>query len=294
MSTDPLGDRDIPSFTAAFRQGLREHGYVDGQNFAIEWRFAGGQDERFADLTTDLISRSVEMIVAASTPAALGARRATSTIPIVVANGDPVGTGLAASLARPGGNVTGVSNFAPELGAKRLEMLKEAIPGLIRVAVLWPPYNPVKVAEWTETQKAGLVLGLHLQSLELSGPDDLEPAFAAATRERADALIVFGDNLTSAHAPQIVDLAARSRLPTMYGVRTFMDVGGLTSYGPDLAALYRRAAYYVDRILKGAKPADLPIEQPREFDFIINLQTAHALGLSIPQHILLQATEVIQ
>src|SRR5262245_17547370 len=227
-----LGARDIPAFTLAFRQGLSEHGYVDGKNLAIDWRFAEDRPERFPDLTAELVSRPVEIIVAGTNPAALAAARASSTTPIVMANGDPVGTGLAASLARPGENVTGVSNVAPQLGAKRLELLKEAIPGLARVAVLWTPYNPVKVAGWTETQSASTALGLQLQSLEVAGPDDFDPAFAAAARQDAGALIVFGDNLTSAHAPRIVDLASRSRLPTMYGAGTFMDVGGLMSYGP--------------------------------------------------------------
>jgi putative tryptophan/tyrosine transport system substrate-binding protein len=289
-----LGGRNIPTFTAAFRQGLGEYGYVEGQNLALDWRFAEDRVEQFPDLAAELLSRPVEMIVAGTNPAALAAAQASSTTPIVIASGDPVGTGLAASLARPGGNVTGVSNFSPQLGAKRLELLKEAIPGLARVAVLWPPYNPVKVAEWTETQSAARALDLHLQSLEMSGPANLEPAFAAATREQAGALIVFGDNLTSANAPQIVDLASRSRLPTMYAVRTFMDVGGLMSYGPDLAALHRRAAYYVDKILKGAHPTDLPVEQPMIFDFVVNLKTAQALGITFPHEILLQVTEVIQ
>jgi putative tryptophan/tyrosine transport system substrate-binding protein len=289
-----LGVHDIPTFTAAFQHGLREHGYVEGQNLAIEWRFAEDRAERLPDLTAELLARQVDVIVVGTNPAALVAGHATSTTPIVMANGDPVGTGLAASLARPGGNVTGVANVSPQLGAKRLELLRDTIPDLARVAVLWPPYNPVKVAEWTATQRGGAALGLQLQSLEVGGSDDFERAFAAAIREQAGALIVFGDNLTSAHAPQIGDLAARSELPTMYEAKTFMAAGGLMSYEPDLAALHRRAAYYVDKILKGAKSADVPIEQPMRFDFAINLRTAQALGLTIPQHVLLQATEVIQ
>jgi putative ABC transport system substrate-binding protein len=289
-----LGDRSIPAFEEAFRQGLREHGHVDGKNIAIEWRFADGNPAALADLAVSLVNRPVDLIAAATTPAALAAGQATSTTPIVMTNGDPVGSGLAASLARPGGNVTGLANFSPELGAKRLELLKYAIPSLARVAVLWTPYNPVKVAEWAETQSAARTLGLQLQSLEMSSPDDLEPAFATATRERADALIVFGDNLTSAHAAQIVDLAARGRLPTMYGVRTFMEVGGLMAYGPSLRSLYHRAAYYVDRILKGTQAADLPIEQPMTFEFVVNMTTARGLGITFPHEVALQITEVIE
>ena len=289
-----LGDRTIPVFEEAFRQGLREHGNVEGQNIVIEWRFAEGSPEGLADLAGELLARRVKVIVAGTTLAALAAGRATSSTPIVMANGDPVGSGLAASLARPGGNVTGVSNFGGQLAGKRLELLRDVIPGVARVAVLWTPANPLKVAEWTETQSAGGTLGMELQSLEVGRPEELEVAFAAATREEADALVVFGDNLTGGHAPRIVELAARSRLPTIYGVRMFMDAGGLMAYGANIPSLYRRAAYYVDRILKGAKPAELPVEQPREFDFIINLKTAQALGLTIPQHVLLQATEVLQ
>jgi putative tryptophan/tyrosine transport system substrate-binding protein len=289
-----LGGPPIPPYQEAFRQGLREHGYVEGQNIVIEWRFTEGSPEVLADAAAELVHQPVRVIVAQSTPAALAASRASSTTPIVMSVGDPVAAGLAASLARPGGNVTGLSNFSPQLAAKRLEWLREAIPSLARVGVAWTPYNPLKAMQWLETESAAQTLSVQLQSLEVGGPEDFESAFAAAVQDRAHALVVFGDNVTASHAPQIVELAAKYRLPTMYEARTFVDAGGLMSYGPNVPGSYRRAAYYVDRILKGAKPADLPVEQPREFEFVINAKTAQALGLTIPQHVLLQATEVIQ
>jgi putative tryptophan/tyrosine transport system substrate-binding protein len=279
----------------AFQAGLRDLGYIDGQNVVFEFRSAEGHDERLPTLAAELVQLRVDVIVAGGTSAARAAQRASSTIPIVMALGDPVGTGLAASLGRPGGNVTGLTNLAPQLGAKRLELLKETLPGLARVAVLWRPDNPVKQAEWKETESAGQILGLQVQSLEVRAPEDFERAFAAATREHADGLIVFGDDLFAAsRALQIVELAAQSHLPAMYESRVYLELGGFISYGPSISGLYQRAAYYVDKILKGAKPADLPIEQPMRFDFIINLRTAQALGLTVPPHVLLQATEVIQ
>jgi putative tryptophan/tyrosine transport system substrate-binding protein len=289
-----LGARPIPAFAAAFRQGLADLGYIEDQTITIAWRFPEANADALRETAAELVHLPVDVILAENTLVALGAREATRTIPMVVALGDPVVAGLAASLARPGGNVTGLSNLSPQLGAKRLELLREVIPDLARVAVLWSSANAVKVAEWTETERAARTLGMHLQSLEVNEPDQLEGAFVAATQERADAAIVFGDNLFGSHAAQIVDLAARSRLPTMYESRPFMDAGGLIGYGPNFPALLHRSAYYVDRILKGAKPADLPIEQPMRFDFIVNLKTAQALGLTIPQHVLYQATEIIQ
>jgi putative tryptophan/tyrosine transport system substrate-binding protein len=289
-----LGARRDPAVEDEFRQGLREHGYVEGQNVEIVWRGAEGDLRVLPDLAAELVRLPVDVLVAQNNPTAVAARGASSTIPIVMALGDPIGTGLAASLGRPGGNVTGVTNLAPQLGAKRLELLKDTIPGLARVAVLWPPYNPVKVAEWAETESAGRTLGLEVQSLEVSVPDDIERAFAIAARDRAEGLIVFGDNLfTGSRAQQIVDLTAQHHLPTMYESRVYLELGGFMGYGPSFASLYRRAGYYVDRILKGARPEDLPIEQPREFSFIINLKTAQALGVAIPQHVLRQATEVL-
>jgi putative ABC transport system substrate-binding protein len=288
-----LGGRVLQDFDDAFRQGLREHGYVEGHNLAVEWRFAEGGVEQLRDAADELVRLPVDVIVAQSTPAAAAARQATSTIPIVVAIGDPVGIGLAASLARPGGNVTGLTNLSTGLGGKRLELLRETMPGVVRVAVLWPPDNPVKVAQWTETQGAARTLGIQLQSLEVGGPEDFEGAFAAAEQGHAEALIVFGDNLTAGYASQLADLAARSHLPAMYETRLLVDAGGLMAYGPSNLSLYRRAAYYVDRILKGASPADLPVEQPMTFDFVVNMKTAQALGITFPNEIMLQVTEVI-
>jgi putative tryptophan/tyrosine transport system substrate-binding protein len=289
-----LGGRVLQDFDDAFRQGLHELGYVEGHNLTVEWRFAAGGVEQLQDAADDLVRLPVDVIVAQSTPAAVAARQATSMIPIVMAIGDPVSTGLAISLARPGGNVTGLASISIGLGGKRLELLRETIPGAVRVAVLWPPYNPLHREKWTEMQSAARALGIQLQSLEVSEPGDFEGAFAAAVHDHAEALIVFGDNLTASHAPQLADLAAQHRLPAMYETKLLVDAGGLMAYGPSNSSLYRRAAYYVDRILKGANPADLPIEQPMRFDFVINLRTAQALGLTIPPHILLQATEVIQ
>jgi putative ABC transport system substrate-binding protein len=289
-----LGGRPIPGFDQAFCQGLRDLGHVEGQHVAIEWRFTEGGPDALAEMARELVRLPVDVIVAENTLGAGAARQATGTIPIVSALGDPIAAGLVASLARPGGNVTGLSAMSPQLSAKRLELLKETIPGITRVAVVWSPSNPVKVAQWTETQAAARALDVQLQSLEVGGPEAFESAFAAATRERADAAVVFGDNLTGSHAPEIVALAARSQLPTMYESRPFMDAGGLMAYGPNFPAMLRRSAYYVDRILKGARPADLPIEQPMTFDFVVNLKTAQALGITFPNEIMLQVTEIIQ
>jgi putative tryptophan/tyrosine transport system substrate-binding protein len=289
-----LGVRSLPAFEAAFRQGLREHGYVEDQTITVVWRYAEDSAQPLPTLAAELVHLPVDVLVTASNPAAIAAREASSTIPIVTMIGDPVASGLAASLARPGGNVTGLTSVPHQVSGKRLELLKETIPGLTQVGVLWPPYNPVKQAEWAELQVAGRTLGLHLLSLEVSGPDDFESAFAAASREQSEAMFVAGDNLTASAAPQIAALAARSQLPTIYeSSRPFVDAGGLMVYGQSFPSMHRRAAYFVDKILKGAKPADLPIEQPRDFDFIINLATARSLGLTIPQHVLLQATEII-
>ena len=279
----------------AFRQRLRELGYVDGQNIAFEVRSAEGRAERLPDLAADLVRLKVDVIVAGGTPAPLAAKRATTAIPIVMASaGDPVGSGLVASLARPGGNVTGLSLLVPELGGKRLQLLKEVVPGVSRVAVLWNAANPYPVLVWRQTEAAARALGVHLQSLDVRGPDDLEGAFAAATRGRAGALITVEDPLTFGQRKRIVDFAARARLPAMYGFREFVDAGGLMSYAASLADLSRRAATYVDKILKGAKPADLPVEQPTKFELVINLKTAKALGLTIPPSVLIRADQVIQ
>ena len=279
----------------AFRQGLRELGYAERQNIAIESRHAAMRPALLPDLAANLVLSKVDVIVAAGDPAIHAARHATSTIPIVmVAGADPVGSGLVASLARPGGNLTGSSALSPELSGKRLQLLMEALPGVSRVAVLWNPADPAKALDLRETQATGQALGVQLQVLEVQGPEDFERAFAAMTSDRAEALITLGDPLTVSHRMRIVDLAAKSRLPTMYDVREFVEAGGLMAYGPSLPDLFRRAAAYVDKILKGAKPGDLPVEQPMKFELIINLKTAKALGLTIPQSVLFLADQVIQ
>jgi putative ABC transport system substrate-binding protein len=278
----------------AFLQGLRGLGYTEGQNAAIEYRFAEERQERLPELAAELVQLKVDILVAPSL-AAYAAKQATQTIPIVMAtSGDPVATGIVASLARPGGNITGLSLISPELAGKRLELLKEAVPGLVRVAVLWNATHPDKALEWRETQVAAQALGVQLQSLEVRGPDDFDSAFAAAAREQAAALIVLGDPLTYAHRTHIVDLAAKSRLPAMYELREFAAAGGFLAYGPSVPDNSRRAATFVDKILKGAKPGDLPIERPIQFKLIINLKTAQALGLTIPPSLLFQADEVVK
>ncbi|MBI2351593.1 MAG: ABC transporter substrate-binding protein, partial [Deltaproteobacteria bacterium] len=253
-SASGLGPRE-----EAFRQGLRELGYVEGQNIAIEYRFAEGMLDRLTDRAAELVRLKVEVIVTPSTLDALAAQRATRTIPIVMAaSGDAVGTGLVASLARPGGNVTGLTALSRELSGKRLELLKEAVPGLSRVAVLWNAANPDKARDLEETQVAAHALGLQLQSLEVRGSDDFESAFRAASGKRAGALLTLADAFTTAHQSRIIALAAKSRLPAMHEHGEFVEAGGLMSYGPSLLGLFRRVATYVDKILKGTKPGDLP------------------------------------
>ncbi len=279
----------------AFLQGLRERGYVEGKNVAIEYRWAEGKLDRLPELAAQLIRLKPDVIVATGMPAPLALKHATATIPIVMAAaGDPVGSGLVDSLARPGGNITGLSILTPELGGKRLQLLKEVVPGIFRVAVLWNAGNPYAALVVREIEVAARTLGVQLQSLELRGPDDFDGAFGVAIRGRAAAVITVEDPLTVAYRARVVDFASKNRLPAMYGVREFVDAGGLMAYGPSLSDLFRRSATYVEKILKGAKPADLPVEQPTKFEFIINLKTAKALGLTIPRSILIRADEVIQ
>ena len=279
----------------AFRQGLRDLGDVEGRNVVIEYRYAGEKSERLPALAAELVRLKVDVIVSHGTPGPLAAKQATSAIPIVMTStGDPVASGFVSSLARPGGNVTGLSLMVPELGGKRLQLLKEILPGLSRVAVLWNAATPYASLVVRETEATATTLGVQLQSLVVRGPDDFEGALAAATSGRAGALTVVEDPLTITKRTQIVDFAAKSRLPAIYGVKEFVDAGGLMSYGVHLADLYRRAAAYVDKILRGAKPADLPVQQPTKFEFVINLKTAKALGLTIPQPVLLRADEVVQ
>jgi putative tryptophan/tyrosine transport system substrate-binding protein len=292
----PGAGSTLPAALDAFRQQLRQLGYVEGQNVALEYRWAADRDDQLPSLAADLVRLKVDVIVIEGhTPAIQAAKQATRTIPIVMGvSGDPVKTGLVESLARPGGNVTGLSLLTPDLAPKRLELLKEAVPTLARVAVLWNATNPVKVLDWHETQAAASALGLQLHSLEVRGPPDFAGAFDAATRDRADALVVLPDGLINSHRKQIVDFATARRLPGMYPYREFVDAGGLMSYAPSYVDLFRRAAVYVDRILKGTKPADLPVEQPTKFELVLNMKTAQALGLALPPSILFQADEVIK
>ena len=294
LGTVPLTDPEVARIWGAFFLGLRELGYVEGQNITIERRFSEGRAERFPQLATELVQLKVEVIVVTVTPAALAAKKATRTIPIVMlGTGDPVANGLVASLARPGGNITGLSLLAAELGGKRLQLLKEVLPRLSGVAVLWNVANPYTILEVRETEIAARALGIQIQSLGIREADEFESAFREAATGRAGALIVVGDGLTIFHRARIVELAARHQLPAMYGFREFVDTGGLMGYGANLPDMYRRGATYVDKILKGAKPGDLPIQQPTKFELVVNLKTAKALGLTIPQSIFIRADEVI-
>lgn len=279
-----------------FRQGLRELGYVEDKNIVIEYRFSEGKDERLPGLAQELIALKVKLIVASGTPASFAAAKATRTVPIVMGGiaANPVETGLVASLARPGGNVTGMTVISAQLGGKRLELFKAMLPGLSRVAVFWNPTNPTYGQVMEELEAGARALGLQLQRLEVRVPDDFEGAFTAATREQAGALIVPGDPLTTNRPKVVADLAAKSRLPAMMEFREFVEAGGLMSYGANLVDSYRRAATYVDKILKGAKPADLPMQQPMKLDLFVNLKTAEALGMTIPQSILMRADKVIE
>jgi putative tryptophan/tyrosine transport system substrate-binding protein len=286
----------LPAAFNAFRQQLRQLGYVEGQNLTIDYRWAGERDDQLARLASDLVRLKVDAIVVEGhTPAIQAAKDATTTVPIIMAvSGDPVGTGLVASLARPGGNVTGLTILSPDLAGKRLELLKEIVPKLTRVAVVWNAANPVKLLDWRETQAAAELLGLRLQSLEVRSPPDFERAFDIGIRDRAAALVVFSDGLINAHRKQILEFATSARLPAMYPYREFVVEGGLMSYAPSFVELFRRAATYVDKILGGAKPADLPVQQPTAFELVINLKAANALGLDMPATLLARAHEVIE
>jgi putative ABC transport system substrate-binding protein len=291
----PLTDPEGARVWGAFIQGLRELGYVEGRNITIEFRSSDGKYERLPELAAELVRLKVDVIVAPAGQNVVAAQRATRTIPIVMSGlTDPVESGLVASLARPGGNVTGLSGFSTEIVGKQLELLKEMAPKVSRVAILWNPANQSHPLLLREAEAAARLLRVQIQTLEVRGPDDFEPAFAAVTRERAGALLVAADGMFLLHRARIADLAAKTRLPAMYGLREYVDAGGLVVYGPSLRENFRRAATYVDKILKGAKPADLPVEQPTKFELIINLKTARALGLTIPPSLLLRADEMIQ
>jgi ABC-type uncharacterized transport system substrate-binding protein len=278
-----------------FFQGLRELGYVEGQNILIEGRFYGDRTERLPALAVELVRLKVDVIVAQGPPAPEAAQRATSTIPIVMTvHQDPVGSGLVASLARPGSNVTGLSVLSTELVGKRLQLLKEAVPGLFRVAVLRDPTHPNATLQLREAEVAARSLKVQLQVLEARAPGDFAGAFAAMTNGRAGGLITLGGLMFFVERTRIVELAAQSRLPAVYGAKENAEAGGLMAYGPNLRESYRRAATYVDKILKGAKPAELPVERPTKFELVINMKTAKALGLTIPQSVLERADQVIE
>jgi putative ABC transport system substrate-binding protein len=279
----------------ALLQGLRELGYIEGQNIGIVYRFAEGKVERFADLAAELVHLKVEIIVATGTPAVLAAKQATRTIPIVMAStGDPVASGLVVSLAHPGGNVTGLSNQLSDVGGKQLEILNEAFPKVARVAVLWDPTNAANALWLGEVKAAAGRLRITLQPLEVHVSNDIETAFAAIIRDRATALSVAPNTVNAIFLKQILNLAAKSRLPVIYPDSRFTDAGGLMSYGANIPDLFRRAATYVDKILRGAKPGDLPVEQPTKFELVINLKAAKEIGLTIPPNVLARADRVIK
>jgi putative ABC transport system substrate-binding protein len=279
----------------AFQQGLRELGWSEGHNITIEYRYANGQNDRLPKLAAELVRLKVDVLVTSIGTDAAVAKSTTTSIPIVMASaGDPVAGGLVASLARPGGNITGLTQMAPELAGKRLDLLRQIVPKLSRVAVMWYPRGTTSPLSWKELQAPARELGVRLQSLEVQSPTEFPKAFNEATTGRAGAVLILPDPLFAGHLKRIAELATKTRLPSMFHLREFADVGGLLAFGVDRADMYRRAAVYVDKILKGAKAADLPIEQPTKFEFVINLRTAKVLGLTIPQSLLLRADEVIE
>jgi putative ABC transport system substrate-binding protein len=286
----------LEPFQQAFRDGLQELGYIEGQNVTIEWRSARGQADQLPDLAADLSRIPVDAIVAADIQAIEAARQATSRIPIVMTlNGDPVKTGLVASLAQPGGNVTGLTTMSVGASGKRVELLKEAVPSISRGVVVWNASVPDRALDFTDDETVAHDLCIELKSMEVRGPDDFQPAFADGAAWGPDCLFLLADALTIAYADDISGFALEHRLPSICEGRLYViDNGGLMAYGPSQPDLYRRAATYVDKILKGAKPASLPVEQPTKFDFVVSLRTARALGVTIPQSILVQATEIVK
>jgi putative tryptophan/tyrosine transport system substrate-binding protein len=284
-----------PSAREVFQQGLRDLGYVEGQNIVIEYRHATGRAERLPELAAELVRFNVDVIVVAASQSTLAAKKATQTIPVIFTGvGDPVAQGLVASLARPGGNITGLASLSPEVGGKRLELLKEVVPAASRVAILWNPTNSSNSLQIKEISSAAKALSLKILSLEAPKPDDLEPAFVAMVRERADALSVFADPFLGIQRARLAQLAAKNRLPAMYGNSEYVEAGGLMSYAPSFSDMHRRAATFVDKILKGAKPADLPVEQPMKFEFVINLKAAKRIRLTIPPSVLARADRGIK
>jgi len=279
----------------AFRQGLRELGYVEGQNITIEYRYAEGKFERLPDLVGELVRLNVDVIVAGGSQAISAAKQSTTTIPIVMAvTADPVGSGFVASLARPGGNITGLTSLSPDLSGKRLELLKETVPRLTRVGILWNSGNPDNTTQLREAESVARALGVQLQAVEVRSSNDFDKAFSAITKGRAGALYALGDSLIATNRKRIVDFTAKNRLASMFSTRQAVEAGGLMAYGTNFLDLFRRAATYVDKILKGRKPADLPVEQPMKFELVINLKTAKQIGLTIPQSVLFRADKVIK
>jgi ABC-type uncharacterized transport system substrate-binding protein len=291
----PRSPSDSAPWHRAFREGLHDLGWVEGKNIAIEYRYAQGNRDRLADLAAELLHLKVEVVVVVSVHAARAIQQINKAIPIVMASAaDPVQLGLVASLARPSTNITGLSEITPEMAGKRLELLKEMVPKLSRVASPWDPGNDASALSWKEVQSPARQLGLYLHSLEARSPKDFDKAFEDATRARAGAIAVMPAQLFGANLKRIADLAVKSRLPSIWHRSEFVDSGGLAAYGPDRADQFRRAAIYVDKILNGAKPADLPVEQPKKFEFVINLKTAKQIGLTIPPNVLARADRVIK
>jgi putative ABC transport system substrate-binding protein len=292
----PVVPQDNSDFRLdAFRQGMRELGYVEGKNYHLEVRWGEGRLERMPALAAELVRLKPDVIVAFSSPSVLAARQATQTIPIVMpVSSDPVGDGLVGSLAHPGGNLTGLSLMAPELGAKRLQLLKEVLKKPKAVAVLWNPAYKGMGARFAEAKNAGPAVGMNVYSIEVRDSREMEAAFDAVTRDPPDGLLLLADPLTMSMRARIVEFAREKRLPAIYETREFVDAGGLMSYGPNVQAMTRRAAYYVDRILKGAKPGDLPIEQPAKIELLVNLKTARALGVTIPPAVLANADQILE
>jgi len=284
----------LASRLEGFRQGLRELGYIEGKNIVIEWRSAEGKPERLSEIAAELVRLNVDQIVTAGPSDTRAAREATTTIPIIMGqDSDPVGSGFVASLARPGGNITGLATYAPELSGKQLEILKEIVPKLSRVAFIGNSTNPGDSQTLRETVVAAGAFDIYLRYLDVQEPKDIDSAFKAA-KARAEAILVPGNPVLNIQRKQVVDLAAKYRLPVSYGRPEFIDAGGLMYYGTNFPELYRRAATYVDKILKGAKPADLPVEQPKKFEFIVNLKAAKQIGLTVPPQVLARADRVIR
>ncbi len=278
-----------------FREGLRDLGYVEGRNVLIEYRWAEGKYDRFPTLIGELLALKVAVIVTAGTPATLAVKKATTSVPLVMtAVGDPVGTGIVPSLSHPGGNITGLTAISTEMDAKRLELLREVVPSVSYIALLWNAGSPLQVLAEKQVQAAAQVLRMRVLSLGVKTEEEIKSALAVMARERLDALLVLADRLLLHHRVLIMDFATRHRLPGVHAYRELVEAGGLMSFGPSYADMHKRAAYFVDRILKGAKPGDLPVERPRTFELVINLKVAKALGLTIPQSVLLRGTEIIQ